>query len=210
MYYARGMSFRAWLVCALALALSACPTTPPTPANDAATPEVDAAPPPHDSGPPDDAWVMPPPGTYENVTRIFTASCNFSSCHGGAGAGAAMLNLQRSMTAGTLVADLVAHPACEYDAMPLVDPGHPENSWLYLKTTGPHTGTTVDFTPDASWDHGGLTPNASGNYPASTCPLTASGDIIFGDMMPQGTMGVTALQAETLRMWIADGAPGPI
>lgn len=201
------MSLRARLLCALALVLSGCPTPPPA-ASDAATPE-DAATPPQDTGPPEDAAVVPPPGTYENVTRIFTVSCNFSSCHGGAGAGAAMLNLQRSMTNGTLIADLVGHASCEYDAMPLIDPGHPENSWLYLKTTGPHTGTTVDFTPDASWDHGGLTPDGSGNYPASTCPLTARGDIVFGEMMPDGTQGVTAVQAETLRMWIADGAPGP-
>ncbi len=202
------MPLRARLALALALALTGCPSTPGTP-NDAASPE-DAATPVHDSGPPEDAAVVPPPGTYDNVTRIFTASCNFTSCHGGAGAGAAMLNLQRSMTNGTLVADLVGHASCEYDAMPLVDPGHPENSWLYLKTTGSHTGTRLDFTPDAAWDHGGLTPDGSGNYPASTCPLTSRGAIVFGDMMPQGTMGITAVQAATLRMWIEDGAPGPM
>lgn len=155
-----------------------------------------------------DAGPTALPGTYANVANIFSRSCSFSSCHGGPGAGAAMLNLQRSITAGTLVADL-GRPACEYAPMPLLTPGDPMNSWLYLKVAGPHTGIEIDFTPSASWDHGGLTPDGSGNYPASTCPLTSHGQISFGQIMPMGTGGLPAGQAETVRLWIAAGAPGP-
>jgi hypothetical protein len=161
---------------------------------------------------PTDASVDAPmalPPTYANVTALLTRSCTFSSCHGGAGGGQAHLNLQRSITNGTLVADLMT-PACEYGAMPLLDPGHPENSWLFVKVAGAHsTGTAIDFTPAASWDHGGLTPDAMGRYPVSTCPLVLMGQISFGEIMPQGTMGVTASEAEMLRAWIAAGAPGP-
>jgi len=156
-----------------------------------------------------DAAVQPLPGTYANVTAIFSHTCSFSSCHGGAGAGAGHLNFQTSIAAGTLVADLM-RPACEYGRMPNVMPGDPTNSFLYLKVAGPHTGTTIDFTPAADWDHDGLMPNASGMYPASTCPLTSRGQITFGQIMPMGaTVGLRPDQAETIRLWIAAGAPGP-
>lgn len=150
----------------------------------------------------------PLPGTYANVAMIFTTSCAFTSCHGGTGPGASMLNLQSSIAAGTLVEDLVAQPACQYSAMPLVTAGDPERSWLYLKIAGAHSGTSVDFTPEASWDPG-ITPDAMGNYPSSVCPLVERGDIVFGTMMPQGTMGLDASRAETIRLWIEAGAPGP-
>jgi hypothetical protein len=148
------------------------------------------------------------PGTYANVATIFSRTCAFSSCHGGPGSGAAMLNLQQSITAGTLVADLQA-PSCEYSAMPLLTPGDPTQSWIYLKITSAHTGLELNFTPDPTWDHGGLMPDAMGHYPPSTCPLTSAGQITFGQIMPMGTGGLPANQAETIRLWIAAGAPGP-
>ncbi len=152
--------------------------------------------------------MTPLPGTYANVRDILAASCSFSSCHGGAGAGAAMLNFQTSIAAGTLLADL-QQPSCQYDAMPLVTPGDPANSWLYLKVAGPHTGAVIDFTPDATWDQGGLVRDGMGRFPASTCPLTSRGEIVFGTIMPMGTAGLAPGQAETIRLWIAAGAPGP-
>ena len=159
-----------------------------------------------DAGPPDSGA---PPGTYANVVQIFNGSCAISSsCHSGAGQGQGHLNLQRSIMAGTLVTDLM-QPSCEYSAMPLLTPGDPTNSWLYLKATG-HGDSSMNltFTPASTWDHGGLMPDAMGRYPASTCPLTdATGHIVFGQVMPMGTMGLTATQAETLRQWIANGAP---
>jgi hypothetical protein len=164
-------------------------------------------------GPPNgmpDAYMEPLPGTYANVTTIFAHSCQFSSCHGGAGAGAAHLNFQRSIAAGTLITDLVDAPACQYGPMPLVTAGDPGNSWLYYKIAGPHTGSAIDFTPDPGWDHDGLMPNTSGVYPASTCPFTVHGQISFGAVMPMGA-GATLRpdQAETIRLWIEAGAPGP-
>jgi len=160
--------------------------------------------PPADAGP--DAGP-PLPGTYANVVSILESSCAFASCHGGSGAGAAELNLASSIRADTLVADL-SQPSCQYSAMPLLTPGDPEQSWLYLKVAGPHMGTRVEFTPSASWDPG-IVPDAMGNYPRSTCPLVERGAISFGTMMPQGSMGLDASRAETIRMWIAAGAPGP-
>lgn len=151
----------------------------------------------------------PMPGTYENVVSIFRTSCAFSSCHGGTGAGASMLNLERGIAMGTLRADLVDQASCQYDLMPLVTAGDPMNSWLYLKVAGAHTGTAFDFTPDASWDEGGLVPDGSGRYPTSICPLVQSGNLTFGTMMPMGSMGLDASRAETLRLWIEAGAPGP-
>lgn len=160
-----------------------------------------------------DAAVQPLPGTYANVTAIFNHSCTFSSCHGGAGAGSSHLNLHTSIVAGTLVADL-ERPACQYGPMPLLTPGDPSHSWLYLKVAGPHMGTQIDFTPAADWDHDGLMPNGSGVYPVSTCPLTAHGAITFGEVMPMGSdtitnIGLRADQIETVRLWIEAGAPGP-
>ena len=163
------------------------------------------APAPSDAG--SDAGPPPDP-TFENVSMILSSSCAFASCHGGAGAGAAMLNFERSIAAGTLREDLVDQPACEYSAMPLVTAGDPTQSWLYLKAAGPHTGTDLDFTPDTSWDPG-IVPDAMGRFPASTCPLTERGALSFGQLMPQGTTGLDGARAETLRLWIANGAPGP-
>lgn len=159
--------------------------------------DADAGP---DAGP-------PLPGTYENVTRILTTSCAFASCHGGAAGGASRLDLASSIAAGTLVADLM-RPACQYDAMPLLTPGAPEESWLYLKVAGPHAGARLDFTPAPGWDPG-ITPDAMGRYPASECPLTERGALTFGTMMPQGSMGLDASRAATIREWIEAGAPGP-
>lgn len=171
----------------IALALVACGPQPPMPAGDSGT-------------------VLP--GTYANVSTILGRTCAFTSCHGGVGSGAAMLNVQRSIADGTLVTDL-QRPSCEYSAMPLLTPGDASQSWLYLKVHSAHTGLELDFTPDASWDHGGLTPDATGHYPASTCPLTSAGQITFGQIMPMGTGGLPPDQAETIRLWIEAGAPGP-
>lgn len=159
------------------------------------------------SSTPDAGIVLP--GTYENVSMIMMTSCAFASCHGGTGAGAAQLNLQRSIMSGTLREDLVDQPSCMYSAMPLVTAGDVDNSWLWHKIAGAHTGTRVDFTPDPSWDPG-IVPDAMGRYPMSQCPLTQSGQITFGTIMPMGsTDGLDAARAETIRMWIEAGAPGP-
>ena len=148
--------------------------------------------------------------TYEQVEAIMMTSCAFATCHGGAGAGAAELNFMAEIGAGRPLTEvLVGQAACQYDAMPLVDPGRPENSWLMVKLVGPHMGGRIEFTPAMDWDPG-LTPDAMGRYPASICPLTDRGEISFVVLMPQGSsMGLSADRVELIRTWILNGAPGP-
>jgi hypothetical protein len=67
--------------------------------------------------------------------EVFIPTCTFSSCHGQSGQ-AAGLNL----TAGDLHSQLLNHDVRD-TAMPLVDPGDPDNSWLWhaLATCEPET-----------------------------------------------------------------------
>jgi hypothetical protein len=149
--------------------------------------------------------------TYENVAAIFETSCSFrTSCHGGT-RGAARLNFELARTEGLLYTDLlVGQPACEYDFMPLIDPGHPENSWLYVKVTQAHDADGyIEFEPDPAWDPG-ITPDDMGVYPRSICPLTEDGALTFGEIMPDGSSnGLDARRANVIRDWILAGAPGP-
>lgn len=155
----------------------------------------------------------PPPiePTYENVAAIFDSSCSFrTSCHGGT-RGAARLNFEAARNDDILYTDLlVGTPACEYDFMPLIDPGRPENSWLYIKITQAHDADGyILFTPDPAWDPG-IVPDGMGVYPRSACPLTEDGALTFGEIMPDGSSnGLDARRATAIREWILAGAPGP-
>jgi hypothetical protein len=125
--------------------------------------------------------------------------------------GQGMLNFQASIAAGTLREDLVDQPSCEYSAMPLVDPGDPDNSWLWIKVSaGAHDSAgRLEFTPDPTWDPG-IVRDGTGRYPLSVCPLTQAGEIRFGTMMSQGAPnGLDPSRAATIRVWIENGAPGP-
>lgn len=148
--------------------------------------------------------------TYENIAGIFDSSCSFSTCHGGTSA--AMLNFVAAREAGVLYTDLLIDvPSCEYDRMPLIDPGNPENSWLYVKVTQAHEADgTLIFTPAPDWDPG-IVPNPdTGLYPRSTCPRVERGVLTFGEIMPNGsTNGLDERRATALREWILAGAPGP-
>jgi hypothetical protein len=65
--------------------------------------------------------------TLSNVFGVvFNQSCAFNSCHGG-GAAAGGLDLQ----ATDLHAELLGHETLANPGMALVEPGDPENSWLY-------------------------------------------------------------------------------
>jgi hypothetical protein len=152
-----------------------------------------------------DAGTIEP--TYENVAMIMQTGCALSrACHG---TGAPVLDLQTPIAAGMLREALLDVPSCEYDAWPLVTAGDPSRSWLYYKVAGEHSGRDLVFTPESSWDRGGLVPDAAGTYPPSMCPLTERGMISFGDIMPQGSMGLDAPRASAIRAWIEAGAPGP-
>jgi hypothetical protein len=161
----------------------------------------------------------PPPAdpTYENVEPIIRTSCAFSSsCHGGMGNGQSMLNFGRHLTAGepftmALFDGMNNRPACQYDMMPLIEPGDPDNSWLMVKIDGMHDMGTIVFMPDASWDPG-IMRDAMGNYPASTCPLTEAGEITFGRNMPWSAgmpLPLPENEVALIRAWIEAGAPGP-
>jgi hypothetical protein len=150
-----------------------------------------------------------PHGTYEEVHDIFQSNCAVSSCHGGTGNGAAQLNL--SEPDGIPFTEIMVDvPSCQYDAMPLVTPGDPENSWLWIKLIADHDERgKIVFTPDASWDHG-LTPDANGDLPRSECPLTVGGMLSFGTRMPMTSRtGLSEDRLATIRAWIENGAPGP-
>jgi hypothetical protein len=162
---------------------------------------------PADAGPGDSG---PPAADYASVATIIGRACSFATCHGGTGMGASQLNFAAALADGTPYTELlVDQPACQYSAMDLVEPCDPDASWLMIKLVGPHTSGRIDFTPDASWDPG-IARDAMGRYPRSECPLTVSGEISFGVLMPQGTTtGLTAPEVATFRAWIEAGAPGP-
>lgn len=139
----------------------------------------------------------PPPApapTYEDVDVVLTRSCTFSNaCHGGTGSGKANLNF---MTAADKTTVLNGIAACQYDLMPRVDPGDPENSWLMVKIDGTYDEMgDITFTPEAGW----------APPPSSECEG-------FGTLMPQSLSMPTALpmdEVEMIREWIRIGAPGP-
>ncbi len=70
--------------------------------------------------------VADAPATLTSVAEtIFTPACTFSACHGQGAAGG--LDLQ----AADLHAELMGHQMLVDPGMPFVDPGDPDNSWLY-------------------------------------------------------------------------------
>lgn len=65
--------------------------------------------------------------TLQNVfDAVFLPSCMYSACHGSVG-DAAGLDLQSP----TLLAELLDHEVVGNPGAPLVEPGDPDNSWLY-------------------------------------------------------------------------------
>ncbi len=159
----------------------------------------------------DDAPLEP---TYENVAAIIERSCGGSSmsCHGGI-RGNANLNFGIAEGEGRPYTELlVGVESCEYDFMPRIDPGNPENSWLMVKLGGAHAPDgKLLFEPDPGWDSG-LEPRTDGSLPPSTCPLTDEGELSFGYSMPQNVGAPDPLPQRELDMiyeWILIGAPGP-
>ncbi|PRP97134.1 c-type cytochrome domain-containing protein [Enhygromyxa salina] len=77
--------------------------------------------------------------TLSNVQGVvFQQSCSFNACHGDSGQ-AAGLNLQ----APDLLAELLNHEVVGNPGVALVEPGDPENSWLYqiIASCQPDGGT---------------------------------------------------------------------
>jgi hypothetical protein len=77
---------------------------------------------------PNDVEPLREPTLTNLEDQVFSVSCAFSACHGSEG-GAAGLSLVGDDVHGSIMNHRVASPT----DMPLVDPGAPENSWLYQK-----------------------------------------------------------------------------
>jgi len=151
--------------------------------------------------------------TYQNVAIIMARSCAVSvSCHGGAGSGSAMFNLQPGLDSGDFRPELM-ETSCEYSKLRRIAPGDSANSWLMIKLAGdfdPATGKLM-FTPAADWDAGLTATGDGGTLPASNCPLVDRGMLSFGTIMPQPLGPPASLPAnelELIRQWIDMGAPG--
>ncbi|MDX1582970.1 MAG: hypothetical protein R3338_05145 [Thermoanaerobaculia bacterium] len=73
-----------------------------------------------------------PSATFSRVqNEVFTPSCAFSGCHGAAAPQAGM-----ELTEGVAYSNIVNVPSTEVPQFDRVEPGRPEQSYLYLKITG--------------------------------------------------------------------------
>ena len=101
-------------------------------------------------------------------------------------------------------AALVGVPACEYERMNRVEPFHPERSWMMVKLTAafrdrddPYAGY-IYFDPEPDWD-----PNQRGCR-----DQTEDGTPLFGSRMPLTAPNMLPeSELDTIRSWIAEGAP---
>jgi hypothetical protein len=126
----------------------------------------------------------------EAAKVVLGGTCSASSCHGEAPGSAELLLNQGA----DLRALFVGVPACKAPSLDLVQPGEPENSWLYIKLTGAADGS------------GNLTPMPDvWGESADDCDGVPG----FGKRMPESVGMLKADQIETIRRWIAAGAPGP-
>lgn len=117
-----------------------------------------------------------------------------SPCHGTNPAGQG-LDFGALVESGTLWQAMAGVPSCQYDAMPLVSPGDPDQSWLMVKLTAP-TGPEgrLDFAPALDWEP----------MPGS-CAVAVAGRYDFGTRMPEiGSLSDDEI--ETIRAWIIAGA----
>jgi len=125
---------------------------------------------------------------------VIERSCTFSNvCHGDP-AGKADLNFMAA--AGDITTVLNDVPACQYDLMPRVDPGNPDNSWLMVKLDWMHDAEGVlQFTPADDWMSSATDPDCES----------------FGRIMPLNAMPtpLPTSEVELFREWIRIGAPGP-
>jgi hypothetical protein len=137
--------------------------------------------------------------SHENVQALVDRSCTFTeSCHGGDGDGQAKLNFAAvtRFSAAFETDDGEPRLSCEYNRMPLVDPGKPERSWIMVKLAGPVDGIdriiAGDWGPEAGWTEG----------TDEDCPD-------LGQRMPQVGESLSKAEISLVREWIREGAQGP-
>jgi hypothetical protein len=117
------------------------------------------------------------------------SACAVASCHGTT----AEADLDFA-TATDLRALLVNVKACEAPALNLVEPGQPDKSWLWLKLSADYDSASGDLKTQSAWGQPGNCPDAPG----------------FGKRMPRlAPYKWTDQNLETIKSWIAGGAPGP-
>ena len=137
---------------------------------------------------------------YPEVQAIILRSCAIARCHNGPIFGGGLLLSPQS----DFRAALVGIPACEYDRMALVEPGHPELSWLMVKLTAPFRPTLdpyanyIEFDPPAGWD-----PDQR------RCrDVTEDGQPLFGQRMPATAPNqLPDADLQAIEDWIVQGAP---
>ncbi|MET0343874.1 MAG: hypothetical protein ABW252_22865 [Polyangiales bacterium] len=138
-------------------------------------------------------------GRYAAVSAILARSCAYHRCHAGPVVGGGL-----SLAEGSdYRAALVGVEACAYERMALVEPYHPERSWLMVKLTAearplddPYA-TYIYFDPPAGWD-----PRAR-----RCVDQTDDGTPLFGQRMPATAPNLLpADEIATIRAWIAEGA----
>ena len=136
---------------------------------------------------------------YAEVEAILARSCAYQRCHA-----APVLGGGLSFGPGAdFYANLVGVPACEYERMRRVEPGHPEESWLMVKLTAPARplddpyATYIEFEPAPDWDPG-----------ERACPdQTDEGEPLFGQRMPATAPNMLSeTEIALIRTLIADGA----
>ena len=98
------------------------------------------------------------------------------------------------------------------EAIDRVEPGSPEESWLWIKLSQAHDEEgRILFEPDPAWDPG-IEPRDDGSFPPSRCPNVEDGALTFGYQMPLNAGAPSPLPDDQLRLfhdWIEAGAPGP-
>lgn len=118
-----------------------------------------------------------PPTLTAIQTDIFSASCAFGSCHGGANAAAGL-----DLSPGNACNSLVNVTSCEFTSgTMLVVPGDPDSSYLYRKVAGQNLGSNPD----------------------GTCAAITNGTPL---RMPLGSAPLCQGQIDQIRDWIQAGA----
>ena len=138
--------------------------------------------------------------SYRAVVEIVARSCAYQRCHDAPVFGAGL-----DLAPGSdYHRALVGVTACEYERMVLVEPRHPERSWLMVKLTAPARplhdpyATYIYFDPPADWD-----PDQRGCR-----DRTDDGTPLFGQRMPATAPNMLSQEEIAIvRSWIEDGAP---
>lgn len=127
----------------------------------------------------------PASGTFDNIAQfIFSGGCSTGACHTSASP-TGNLNLEPASAHAELVGVVPSNTTAANAGKKLVDPGHPENSFILDKLCGPDPGN-----------------------PALRPAVCAGHDLqAEGSPMPPPTGGLSEAKINLVHAWIAAGAP---